>query len=287
MSINYGEIKIDEIGNQNEYIEYHKKLNINSNLTRYNIYTYHINLYSRDEGSRYNIKSEYNSTIETPLNIILYDLDSSKIYFKSNNILSIKNKQKILEKLKENNTYIIHVVYNVTIEENKTYEIIFIDNCCNYYIFKTGSNNQDYFVYEYTNNFSKVNLTHSVIDSIKKIKTFNIYNMLTIIKEQNKYINEYEINHELYEPTFIYKSSKDETNVMIAGSFNNWKKYVMTYDSEKNTWNLYMKLKPGEYEYKFIINNEWVCDPSLPVNINNDGYCNHKITIKKNINFNI
>ena len=40
MSDNYGEIKVDDIGNQNEYIDYHKKLNRNTNITSYNIYNY-------------------------------------------------------------------------------------------------------------------------------------------------------------------------------------------------------------------------------------------------------
>jgi len=301
MSDNYGEIKVDDIGNQNEYIDYHKKLNHNTNITSYNIYNYNRSTQFIDEVQRYNYLSEYSSTVETPLDILIYDSNSNKIYLKSNNILSYDNKRKLKEKLKENNTYLIHVAFQTRGNEFKFYDIIFIDNCCNYYKIYTTNYNQDYYsIFESKDIPSKVKLNNIIIDSIKSINQFDIYNMLNIVKQQNKLVDSADSNAdnlsetsefestEAATPCFVYHPNLNETcetSVMVAGSFNNWKQYIMTYDDQKKIFILNMKLKKGEYEYKFIVNGEWKLDETLPFTMNCNGYNNHKITVKNKIYF--
>ena len=48
--------------------------------------------------------------------------------------------------------------------------------------------------------------------------------------------------------------------VAIAGNFNNWDKNVLMAEREElGIWTAKIKLEPGEYEYKFVINdNEWI-----------------------------
>lgn len=57
-------------------------------------------------------------------------------------------------------------------------------------------------------------------------------------------------------------NSQEAGKVMLAGDFNNW-------DYEKtplkkvadNTWKRTLKLKPGRYEYKFVVDGNWTVDP--------------------------
>ncbi|MFA5093148.1 MAG: glycogen-binding domain-containing protein [Candidatus Omnitrophota bacterium] len=50
--------------------------------------------------------------------------------------------------------------------------------------------------------------------------------------------------------------------VVVSGSFNKWntKKALAKKDS-KGSWKVKVALKPGRYEYKFIVDGNWVNDP--------------------------
>jgi len=69
--------------------------------------------------------------------------------------------------------------------------------------------------------------------------------------------------------TFTYKTSKlpRPKSIMVIGTFNNWKSsYPMNYDHIMDKWNLTLAVAPGEYFYKFIVDDLWVCsdeDPKL------------------------
>ncbi|HQO38229.1 MAG TPA: isoamylase early set domain-containing protein [Candidatus Omnitrophota bacterium] len=50
--------------------------------------------------------------------------------------------------------------------------------------------------------------------------------------------------------------------VSVAGSFNNWDpKKVTAKKDTKGNWAVSVSLKPGRYEYKFLIDGSWVNDP--------------------------
>lgn len=53
--------------------------------------------------------------------------------------------------------------------------------------------------------------------------------------------------------------------VLLAGSFNNWspESDAMKKD-ETGTWRKIKILPEGTYEYKFIVDGEWTCDPNCP-----------------------
>jgi len=48
--------------------------------------------------------------------------------------------------------------------------------------------------------------------------------------------------------------------VYLSGSFNNWTNLAAKKDSKGN-WSVKMNLKPGRYEYKFIVDGSWINDP--------------------------
>ncbi len=50
--------------------------------------------------------------------------------------------------------------------------------------------------------------------------------------------------------------------VSLTGSFNSWDKSGTPLKKDKNgTWKTDLTLKPGKYEYKFIVDGQWWTDP--------------------------
>jgi len=55
----------------------------------------------------------------------------------------------------------------------------------------------------------------------------------------------------------------DASNVFLAGTFNDWQTdaVVMTKDDRGN-WKAKLDLPPGRYEYKFVVDGQWCCEPN-------------------------
>ena len=61
---------------------------------------------------------------------------------------------------------------------------------------------------------------------------------------------------------FSYKNDKAE-KVAVVGTFNDWNKDAQPMTREGEGWKATLSLKPGRYEYKFVVNNtDWICDPN-------------------------
>ena len=62
--------------------------------------------------------------------------------------------------------------------------------------------------------------------------------------------------------TFTHTSA-DANEVMLAGDFNNWDyKSSPMRKVKPNLWKRDMSLKAGRYEYKFVVDGNWMLDPS-------------------------
>ncbi len=63
-------------------------------------------------------------------------------------------------------------------------------------------------------------------------------------------------------PTEFKLYAPGAKKVVISGSFNKWntEKLLAKKDS-KGSWSAKAALKPGRYEYKFIVDGNWVNDP--------------------------
>ena len=60
--------------------------------------------------------------------------------------------------------------------------------------------------------------------------------------------------------------AEPNSKVFLAGSFNDWKSDTKEL-KEKDGDGIYtgsLLLEPGEYEYKFVINGEWLIDSENP-----------------------
>jgi 1,4-alpha-glucan branching enzyme len=55
----------------------------------------------------------------------------------------------------------------------------------------------------------------------------------------------------------------DAQKVYLAGDFNNWdsKTNLMKKD-KKGVWKAAVSLKPGRYEYRFLVDGTWENDPA-------------------------
>ena len=64
-----------------------------------------------------------------------------------------------------------------------------------------------------------------------------------------------------------YPNAKE---VILAGSFNNWNEQALQMNKVPDGWELHAQLPPGRYEYKFIVEGEWMHDPENPEKVKNE-----------------
>lgn len=54
----------------------------------------------------------------------------------------------------------------------------------------------------------------------------------------------------------------EATRVFIAGSFNDWGRSTPLAHTGRGIWAVELLLPPGRYEYRFIVDGQWVDDPN-------------------------
>ena len=81
---------------------------------------------------------------------------------------------------------------------------------------------------------------------------------------------------------FRLNGYRNASQVMLAGSFNGWKPDELLMKKTAQGWELPYVLGSGNYQYKFIVDGEWITDPANP-DIGEDG--NSFIVIKPNYTF--
>ncbi len=75
----------------------------------------------------------------------------------------------------------------------------------------------------------------------------------------------------------------DAREVFVVGEFNNWQQDARVYleKDERGVWTRRIPLTPGNYQYKYNIDGEWVVDPDNPLRIvNENGVINSLIKVK-------
>lgn len=61
---------------------------------------------------------------------------------------------------------------------------------------------------------------------------------------------------------FYLPGEKSAKKVFISGTFNNWSTSQTPMKFMGNGWMIDLKLSPGKYAYKFIVDGRWKTDPS-------------------------
>ncbi|PTX63019.1 AMP-activated protein kinase-like protein [Kordia periserrulae] len=64
--------------------------------------------------------------------------------------------------------------------------------------------------------------------------------------------------------SFFLKGYQKAEKVILSGSFNKWNEELFQMKKADDGWHLTLQLKPGVYEYKFIVDNRWITDEANP-----------------------
>jgi 1,4-alpha-glucan branching enzyme len=82
--------------------------------------------------------------------------------------------------------------------------------------------------------------------------------------------------------TFTVHADKGKA-VYLAGQFNDWDPTAkkMAYQAKNGVYATTIKLAPGEYQYKFVIDGTWCADPENVNSVQNDqGTFNSVVVVK-------
>lgn len=88
--------------------------------------------------------------------------------------------------------------------------------------------------------------------------------------------------------TFAFKLNgyPNARNVYIAGDFNDWKTSQLQMKKTPSGWELPYVLGPGNYQYKFIVDGQWITDPANPNTVESkNGKKNSFLVIGANYTF--
>lgn len=57
-------------------------------------------------------------------------------------------------------------------------------------------------------------------------------------------------------------AAPEATGVFLAGEFNQWSATATPLQrGADGSWVVALELPPGRYEYKFVVDGQWVCEP--------------------------
>ncbi len=79
---------------------------------------------------------------------------------------------------------------------------------------------------------------------------------------------------------FRLKGFPHATVVALAGSFNGWNTASTIFGKAGDVWICRIDLKPGTYEYKYVVDGEWMTDPENERVAGSGGFVNSVITVQ-------
>ncbi|MBL0316973.1 MAG: glycogen-binding domain-containing protein [Flavobacteriales bacterium] len=86
---------------------------------------------------------------------------------------------------------------------------------------------------------------------------------------------------------FRLEGHQNAQEVLLSGSFNNWRTSGMAMQKSKNGWEVKLKLVPGRYEYKFIVDGTWMRDLENLQKLNDTYGDFNSVYFKPNVSFTI
>jgi 1,4-alpha-glucan branching enzyme len=80
---------------------------------------------------------------------------------------------------------------------------------------------------------------------------------------------------------FVFHAPKAKS-VSVGGDFNNWNpKTAAAKQGKDGSWKAKMNLSPGKYQYKFMVDGQWINDPKCNTCVPNSfGTLNCVIDVK-------
>jgi len=119
-----------------------------------------------------------------------------------------------------------------------------------------------------------------------------MFNISPIISKVGKYMNSFNLKFahayvtEKGNAKFTLDGFEDAEKVILAGSFNKWDEEAFQMKKGKNGWEITLLLRPDVYQYKFIVDGEWMEDPGNPDKTRNEfGGHNSLIEVQTDVDF--
>lgn len=98
-----------------------------------------------------------------------------------------------------------------------------------------------------------------------------------VVDDKQRRINDARMALQLLHTAYVvWPNSASE--VLLSGSFDGWSTQRKMEKSVTGVFSLTLKLYPGKYEMKFIVDGVWKVDPLRPV-VHNDGYENNLLIV--------
>jgi len=85
--------------------------------------------------------------------------------------------------------------------------------------------------------------------------------------------------------TFTLSGAKKAHKVLLSGSFNNWSTMKTPMERTDKGWSISLPLRPGEYEYKYIVDGRWMTDPGNEFKRENDAGSDNSVVYIYNYRF--
>ncbi|HMR43370.1 MAG TPA: hypothetical protein PKC40_06030 [Saprospiraceae bacterium] len=87
---------------------------------------------------------------------------------------------------------------------------------------------------------------------------------------------------------FFLKGYQNAQKVILSGEFNGWKVDALKMKKMDGGWRMNLQLPVGKYEYKFIVDGNWMHDPANPKKVMNEhGTFNSILFITKPVTFDL
>jgi 1,4-alpha-glucan branching enzyme len=87
--------------------------------------------------------------------------------------------------------------------------------------------------------------------------------------------------------TFFLKDRPHASEVLLAGSFTDWQHTALKMTRTDSGWIAIVKLKPGKYWYKFIVDGGWMTDPDNRLHENDPSGNTNSVYYKSNTLFSL
>ncbi len=78
---------------------------------------------------------------------------------------------------------------------------------------------------------------------------------------------------------FFLNEHFDAQEVILSGTFNGWNERELKMNKVAAGWELHAELPPGRYEYKFIVDGDWIHDPLNKETVRNEHHTLNSILL--------
>jgi phosphotransferase system HPr (HPr) family protein len=85
---------------------------------------------------------------------------------------------------------------------------------------------------------------------------------------------------ELVSTTFKLRAAPLVITACLVGDFNDWNPQVTPMAKKEGQFTKCLKLAPGQYHYKYILDGAWHVDPDAPFAVSGLGTTNNVISVK-------